>query len=585
MKQRVKKRMRPFLAAGLSVAVMAGFLPQMAVPAYAAAGDPSMNLGTDVLKQYSNTDEAQILYYGDKTWKVIGYDRSGAASERNTIALLQYDYYGRFGEAAFDLPYPSNLFSNAYADSRLRKMVNAIADNFSSGEKAAVAAKTLKSGDYMAYNTDGIAGSEVKDALLWPLSTREASNVNPDIRLTAPYLQKAWWLRSPGNSRNKAAFVMKNGDINFEGDGLIKVYAVRPAFHLKLQSVLFTSSAKLGKESNPAGADALKSRSDQIAHSNEYLDANAWKVTVADDAHSGFAVSKATLSDKGVSVSYKGAVPGYNEYVSAIITDKPITDADAKITYYGRIKNCTAGSDASGTVEIHTDGKLGDKDHLYLFNEQYNNDEKTDYASALQEIKKPEPAAEVSGTLLAKMTAKGRSSLAFTWSKVKGAEGYDIFLGKYGKKAPKKVKTIKGNKTFKWTKTRLKKQTAYKATVKAYVMKDGKKSYVRTSPMIYAYTTGYTRKYTNARSVSVKKSSLRIKAGKTAAIKATVRTLKKGRRLMPRGYAAKLRYLSTDRTIATVTKSGRIKGIRKGTCYVYAYAHNGVSKKIKVTIR
>ena len=121
MEMRAKKRMRPFLAAVLAIAVTAGLIPQMTTPAYASGGDPSMNLSAGVLKQYSNTDEAQILYYAGKTWKVIGYDRSGAASERNTIALLLHDYYGQFDEGAFDLLYPSNAFSNEYANSRLRK--------------------------------------------------------------------------------------------------------------------------------------------------------------------------------------------------------------------------------------------------------------------------------------------------------------------------------------------------------------------------------------------------------------------------------------------------------------------------------
>ena len=46
-----------------------------------------------------------------------------------------------------------------------------------------------------------------------------------------------------------------------------------------------------------------------------------------------------------MSVTYTGAATGTNEYISAIITDKPITDSSAKITYYGRVKNCTSASD------------------------------------------------------------------------------------------------------------------------------------------------------------------------------------------------------------------------------------------------
>ena len=54
---------------------------------------------------------------------------------------------------------------------------------------------------------------------------------------------------------------------------------------------------------------------------------------------------------------------------------------------------------------------------------------------------------------------------------------------------------------------------------------------------------------------------------------------------MPEKTVAAVRYLSTNKKIATVNRRGRIKGVSKGTCHVYAYAHNGVLKKIKVTVR
>jgi uncharacterized repeat protein (TIGR02543 family) len=194
-------------------------------------------------------------------------------------------------------------------------------------------------------------------------------------------------------------------------------------------------------------------------------------------------------------------------------------------------------------------------------------------------------AAKVSGTLLSKMTAKGKNSLVLTWSKVKGAEGYDIFFIKCGNQSPKKVKTIKGNKTFKWTKTGLKTKKAYKAVVKAYVTKNGKKTYIRTSPMVHAYTSGGTSKYTNAKGVTVKKTSVSLKAGKTYKIKANVVKLQKGKKLVPTSHAPKLRYVSSNKKIATVSKSGKITAKSKGSCKVYVIAVNGARKAVRVTVK
>ena len=195
-------------------------------------------------------------------------------------------------------------------------------------------------------------------------------------------------------------------------------------------------------------------------------------------------------------------------------------------------------------------------------------------------------AAKVSGTLLSKITAKGKSSLVLTWSKVKGADGYDVFFSKCGTNiSPKKVKTIKGNKTFKWTKKGLKAKKGYKAFVKAYTIKNGKKSYVRTGPMVHAYTSGGTSKYTNAKRVTVKKASVSLKAGKTYKIKANVVKLQKGKKLVPTSHAPKLRYVSSNKKIATVSKTGKITAKAKGSCKVYVIAVNGASKAVSVTVQ
>ena len=197
----------------------------------------------------------------------------------------------------------------------------------------------------------------------------------------------------------------------------------------------------------------------------------------------------------------------------------------------------------------------------------------------------PQPAKTTSGTLMAKITAKGGNSLVLTWTQIKGAEGYDVFFIKCSKETPKKVKTIKGNKTFKWTKKGLKKKTAYKAVVKAYVTKNGKKTYVGTSPLVHAYTSGGTKNYTNSKSVTVRKTKVTLKKGNSYKIKAGVKKLQSGKKLMTARHEAKLRYLSTDTGIATVSKKGKITAKGKGTCKIYVYAVNGARKAISVTVQ
>ena len=198
----------------------------------------------------------------------------------------------------------------------------------------------------------------------------------------------------------------------------------------------------------------------------------------------------------------------------------------------------------------------------------------------------PQPQTETDKVAPKAMTAKGKNALTIHWRKVSGAQGYDIFFSICGKDTKCKLaKTIKGNKTFSWTKTGLKTKTPYKAYVKGWVMKDGKKKYISTSPTLHLYTANGTNNYTVAKSIKVKKTKVKLKVGKKYKIKAKIIKRDKTKKLMPATHTKQLRYISTNKKIATVSKSGKIKAKSKGSCQIYVYAANGVSKAVKVTVR
>ena len=201
----------------------------------------------------------------------------------------------------------------------------------------------------------------------------------------------------------------------------------------------------------------------------------------------------------------------------------------------------------------------------------------------------PKPGNKVSGMLLAKITAKGSNGLALTWNKVTGAKGYDIYFdrcnGKDSTKGMKKVKTVKAGKALKWTKTGLKKKTAYKAYVKAYTVKNGKKKYIKTSPLTHSYTSGASKKYSNAKALTVNKTKVVLKKGKTFKIKTKITKVKKNKKLMPKTHVKTVRYMTSNKKVATVSAGGKITAKAKGTCFVYAYTHNCIYKKITVTVK
>jgi len=374
----MRKRLLPILVAVLIVFSM---MPASAETAYAASEDPAIDLGTGVLDQNVNTSTAQTVWYADKAWRVIGNDGRGAAGKSGAVTLLAAR---NLDQTQFD---SSGSNSNVYASSTLKTKVDATAESFSDGEQGAVIKRTLLHGDYNRGNTDCIAGDEdIPDVLLWPLSTKEASGVNENLRIVDPehptLATSCWWLRSPGVYDYTVPYVDGLNTVHYFGDSANKTFGVRPAFYLDLGSVLFTSAAESGKSSGLEGTDALKKQSDQKSSGDE------WKVTLR-SGHEDFEISEGNETVNGVELQYTGATVGTEdkpEYISAIITDKPVTDSSATIKYYGRIQTCTS---ESGTVTIDTAGKLGDNEHLYVFNEQYNGDKSTDYSSVLQEVMIP----------------------------------------------------------------------------------------------------------------------------------------------------------------------------------------------------
>ena len=105
---------------------------------------------------------------------------------------------------------------------------------------------------------------------------------------------------------------------------------------------------------------------------------------------------------------------------------------------------------------------------------------------------------------------------------------------------------------------------------------------VSTSKMVHIATSG--GKVGNHKSVTTKakKNKVTLKLKKT--FKLGAKAVAASKKLKVKSHR-KLKYESSNVKIATVTSKGVIKAKKKGTCYVYVYAQNGISKKIKVVVR
>ena len=193
------------------------------------------------------------------------------------------------------------------------------------------------------------------------------------------------------------------------------------------------------------------------------------------------------------------------------------------------------------------------------------------------------PAGTKYGLLKLKSTKQTKTSLTISWSKVANAKKYVIYGNKCGKAYKmKKLATVTGSaKAFsKIAGASVKKGTYYKLIVVAI---DKNNRVVSTSKVIHVGTKG--GKAGNQKKVTVKKSILKkaknLKKGKSLSLKAKAVKASGAKVKTHRGVS----YESTNKKIATVSSKGVVKARAKGTCYVYAYAQDGVFKKIKVVVK
>lgn len=348
---------------------------------YQQSSDGSGGYNTDPIKwRVLENADGQLFLLSDQNLDVFQYhtDIESVTWETSTMRswLNGYDAsHNTGGDSGID--YTSDNF---------------IGTAFSEKEQKAIADTTVVNDDNPDHNTEG--GNDTTDQIFL-LSIEEVQNADygftdnsSRIATNTAYVAGGgeiggnmlhgvgeannWWLRSPGIYSYNAAGVLSDGGVNgygyFVGSG---AYAVRPAFNLDLNSVLFTSAAAGGK--SPAVDGNLR----KVAT----YDGNEWKLTLLDEARNSFEISNATITDT-ITFSYSGAATGTNEYISAVVVD------NGTITHYGRIlqPESTSGT-ASFTIP---DGvTLSDTVKLYVFNEQYNGDKKTDYASQLKEISRP----------------------------------------------------------------------------------------------------------------------------------------------------------------------------------------------------
>ena len=212
-----------------------------------SGGNGGYNIDPIKWRVLENAD-GQLFLLSDQNLDVKPYNSSSTSItwEKSTIRSWLNGYEASENNSGTD--YSSNNFIDAA---------------FSSVEKVAIADTYVYNKNNPSYSTSG--GENTTDQIFL-LSIEEANNSSyfpngNDSRKSTNTAYVAsysgmlgageadyWWLRSPGEDDDYAAFVDDGGVVY--NNGYIVVHtntAVRPAFNLNLNSVLFTSAAAGGK--------------------------------------------------------------------------------------------------------------------------------------------------------------------------------------------------------------------------------------------------------------------------------------------------------------------------------------------------
>lgn len=399
-KQQGGKRNFPagrLLAALLSLCLLIGLMPGAQITAFADGGDKAIMPGVAGLSDPTPTTNDQGTYYSPSgyiffgtnggtpiRWQVLDADKANDKStpamfllSENLVAKVIFEEEGQSDDG------DGQTYPNEWQHSDAQKWCRDFASNssnFSALEQSLMLgiAKTDVA-ESSLYDVNWAESRLTTDDKMFFLSVRELAEYVGDYNGApgqwVPFYDgvATWWLRSPSTVNG----MIHGGYVDGYGvhAGLAFVEnknGARPAFNLDLNSVLFTSAAKNGK---PDGG--LQPISDQTG--------NEWKLTLKDSSRNSFTIVNVQRIEDAVTVYYNGAKAGANEYVSALIMD----DTGA-YTHYGRL----AQVGASAGMATFTLPELAEGSKVYIFNEQYNGDDKTDYAGDLVELVIPADGAQ-----------------------------------------------------------------------------------------------------------------------------------------------------------------------------------------------
>ncbi len=377
----------------LALAMVLGLFPLTDFAYAEGSSNRAIQLGTSAIESPVKHTVSEGSYYTPSSYIYFGYYQGAGIKWR--VLDANKDNNGTANrmflmseEEKESMQFKSDNTSDTYQGSDAQTWCKSFAENrgyFSENEYNTMvgvakseASNNLYIGSKEEYSGLSWGTSELKTTdKMFFMSVKELSDYVANYDSAADLRTGNWWLRTPLTVlTNYNAGAVLN-DSYYTGVNAIGVYSnvpARPAFNLDKSQVLFASAAKDGKPTSAVGSSLT---------SIGYYNGNEWKLTLKDTNRALNVTEEEATGVAGGSISlhFSGATytqESTNEYISAMLVN-----GDDEVIYYGRVKKLTS---EAGEVSITIpDVDAGDYT-LKLFNEQYNGNYRTDYASDFKDV-------------------------------------------------------------------------------------------------------------------------------------------------------------------------------------------------------
>jgi len=170
-----------------------------------------------------------------------------------------------------------------------------------------------------------------------------------------------------------------------------------------------------------------------------------------------------------------------------------------------------------------------------------------------------------------------------SWDKCQSAAKFEVYATYCGSDFPKKATKTTTNNSITIKKLKGKKLDLTK-NFKLYVVAYDSSGNNIGKTVVSHFAGKNNKIYKNPKEVKLATKALTLNKGQSSKISVSVKMEAGKKKALGDDHAAKLRYQSTNKNIATVDSKGNVTAVGSGECKIYVFARNGLAKAVSVTV-